>query len=341
MIIKDYQLEKIIDENKSFTSFLFYGPNEGLVREQINKIEKKINSKNKYEKLHLSGKDLDEDKYILDETLKTVSMFFDGKIVIVESLKDKHLPIMESIQIDAPQDTVIIVKADNLPKASKIRKFFETQNLCYSLACYEDDAKSLMKQIENFNIKNNLKLNRDEKSYLLQNLSNDRMINNNELEKINLYANHTKQEVSLEIIKLLLNDSSSENLNKLNESVMSGNTSKSSKIISKLLSEGASPVGLIRSLANYLKRIKKTKIEMKKGNDFESSIKLLKPPVFWKDKDNFQKHCLKWPLHNIESNLFKLLETEITCKLNSKLTNLNCEKSILVIASNGRRYFGN
>ena len=35
---------------------------------------------------------------------------------------------------------------------------------------------------------------------------------------------------------------------------------------------------------------------MKKGNNFDSSIKILKPPVFWKDKDNFQKHCFKWPL---------------------------------------------
>ena len=80
---------------------------------------------------------------------------------------------------------------------------------------------------------------------------------------------------------------------------------------------------------------------MKKGNNFDLSIKSLKPPVFWKDKENFQRHCLNWPLKSIEKNLFELMEVEILCKLNSKLANLKCERSILLIASKGKQYFRN
>ena len=40
MIIKDFQIEKIVNENNSFLPFLFYGPNEGLIRDHINKIKK-------------------------------------------------------------------------------------------------------------------------------------------------------------------------------------------------------------------------------------------------------------------------------------------------------------
>ena len=198
-----------------------------------------------------------------------------------------------------------------------------------------------MKNIDEFTKKNNFELNRDIKNYLLQSLSNDRMISKRELEKIEIFYKNSNSKIKLEEIKILLNDSSSQNLNKMNEHVMFGNTSKSSKIINKLLSEGTSPISLVRSLINYLLRVQQTKIEMKKGNNFDSSIKILKPPVFWKDKDNFQKHCFKWPLRSIESSLNKLLETEIACKLNSKLANINCEKSILLIANNGRQYFKN
>ena len=80
---------------------------------------------------------------------------------------------------------------------------------------------------------------------------------------------------------------------------------------------------------------------MKKGNSFDNSIKVLKPPVFWKDKDDFQKHCHKWPLQSIEKKLSELLETEILCKLNSKLAFINCEKSILLVAHKGKQYFRN
>ena len=339
MIIKENQLDQIISKNQNFLCCLFYGPNEGLIREQINKVVKIFTLENDYEVLQLSGKEIDDDACIVDSSLRTVSMFYKGKILIIDALKDKHLPVIDSVINDCPQQSVLLIKSENLTKSSKIRKFFESQKFCYSLACYEDDAKSLMRYVESFIMNSNLRLNRDIKNYLIQNLSNDRMINKNELEKINLYISNSNEEITLDEIRFLLNDSSSQNLNEMNQIVMNGNTSKSSKIINKLLSEGVSPISLLRSMMNYLIRIQKTKIEMKKGNNFENSIKNLKPPVFWKDKDVFHRHCLKWPLQIIEKNIFKLLETEISCKLNNKLANLNCEKLILLIANNGKQFF--
>ena len=37
MIIKGYQLESILKSNNEFLGLLVYGPNEGLVRENISK----------------------------------------------------------------------------------------------------------------------------------------------------------------------------------------------------------------------------------------------------------------------------------------------------------------
>ena len=42
MVIKEHQLEKIIQNNTQFISILIYGPNEGLVREQIEKLKDEI-----------------------------------------------------------------------------------------------------------------------------------------------------------------------------------------------------------------------------------------------------------------------------------------------------------
>ncbi len=339
MIIKEHQLEKFIDDNNQLLNILIYGPNEGLVKEQIEKIIQNYLSSGDYEQVNISGKDLDNDPQILDDVIRTVSMFHKGKIVIADTIKDKHLNIIENVILNFPKQAMIIIRDGNLAKSSKIRKFFESGNDCFALACYEDDSRSLMKNIDEFIKKNNFQINRDIKNYLLQSLSADRMVSKNELEKIEIFYNNKNKEIQIEDVKNLLNDASSQNLSKMNENVMFGNTPKSSKIIHKLLTEGVSPISLIRSLINYLLRIQQTKIEMKKGNNFEQSIKSLRPPVFWKEKDNFQKHCLKWPLQAIEANLSILLETEISCKLNSKLANLNCEKSILLLADNGRQYF--
>ena len=341
MIIKDYQLENVIKENKNFTSILVFGPNEGLVKEQIEKITQNYLSQNDYEQINFNGNDLDNDPLSLDNIIRTVSMFYSSKVVIGDAIKDRHLNIIENIIFNEPQKVTLIIRDGNLTKSSKIRKFFENDKNCLSLACYEDDSRSIIKTIDEFTKKTNLEINSDVKNYLMQSLSNDRKVSKRELEKIEIFYSNSDDKISLDDIKILLNDSSSQNLNKMNENVMFGNATKSSKIINKLLTEGTSPISLIRSLINYLLRIQQTKIEMKKGNSFDISIKTLKPPVFWKDKDNFQRHCLKWPLQSIEANIFKLLETEISCKLNGKLASLNCEKSILLIANNGKQIFKN
>ncbi len=341
MIIKDFQIEKIVRGNKGFLPFLIYGPNEGLIRDHIKKIKSDHLSDVDFEEVSITAKNLDLNPDILQTSANSISMFNSYKLIILELLKDKNVPDLEDVVNSAPANTMLIVKADNLKKTSKLRKLFESNAQCYALACYEDDAKSMMRFIDNFMNENNISVDRDVKNYLMQTLSTDRMISFNELQKINLFYANADTTPNLEEIKNLLNDTSLNNLQKMNESVMYGNTTKSSSIISKLLSEGNNPISILRSLINYLKRLQKVKVEMKKGSNFDNAIKFLRPPLFWKDKDNFQQHCHLWPLNKIENNLSKLLDAEIDCKTNSKLSSILCERSILTICHEGKQHFQN
>ena len=341
MIIKDFQIKKIVNENKGFLPFLIYGPNEGLIRDHIGKIKSDYLSDVDFEEVSITGKSLDLNPDILENSANSISMFNSYKLIILETLKDKNMSELESVIHSAPSQTMLIVKADNLKKTSKLRKLFESNAQCYALACYEDDAKSMMRLIDNFMKENNISVDRDIKNYLMQTLSTDRMISFNELQKISLFYANNDTTPNLEEIKNLLNDASSNNLQKMNESVMYGNTIKSSNIINKLLSEGSNPISILRSLINYHKRVQKVKVEMKKGSNFDNAIKFLRPPLFWKDKDNFQQHCVRWPLSKIEKNLSQLLDAEIDCKTNSKLSSILCERSILTICHEGKQHFQN
>ena len=341
MIIKDFQVEKIVNENKGFIPILIYGPNEGLIRNHIKQIKLDYLSSIDFEEVSITGKSLELDPDIIETSANSISMFNSYKVIIIETLKDKHISKVESVIQSAPTQTMLIIKADNIKKTSKLRKLFESNASCYALACYEDDARSMMKLIDRFIKENNISFDRDIKNYLVQTLSTDRLVSFNELQKLSLFYTNSESAPNLEEIKNLLNDASSNNLQKMNESVMLGNTIKSSNIINKLLSEGNNPISILRSLINYLKRLQKVKVEMKKGSNFESAIKFLRPPLFWKDKDNFQQHCLCWPLNKIERNLSQLLDAEIDCKTNSKLSSILCERSILTICHEGKRYFQN
>ena len=197
MVIKEYQLEKIIKDSTQFLNILIYGPNEGLVKDQIEKLIKNYLPQDEYEEISFNGKDLDDDPGSLEAIIRSVSMFFKNKIVIADGIKDKHLSIIEEIILKGPEQGVLIIREGSLSKSSKIRKFFEEHKTCLSLPCYEDDSRSIMKNIEEFTKKNKFELNRDIKNYLLQSLSNDRMISKRELEKIEIFYKNSNSKIKL------------------------------------------------------------------------------------------------------------------------------------------------
>ena len=132
MIIKDYQLISSINSD-SFQSFLVYGPNEGLVRENIDIIYKYFSKGANCERVNVNGNQLDESISFLNDEISTVSLFSEKKFLILESIKDKHASIIENALTLDFKNTCMVVKQDNLTKSSKIRKLYETSKDHFTL----------------------------------------------------------------------------------------------------------------------------------------------------------------------------------------------------------------
>jgi len=339
MLIKENLLiQKFKEQKNHYSPILIYGPNEGLVRDNFLKL-KEIFNQNNAEEISFTGKLINDQPEALIDEIQTVSMFNDQKIIIIEQPIDKNIELFEEAFTALPDHTLIIILASNLTKTSKIRKFFENSEQYFSCANYEDDFRSNSQQIQNLEKSINKTLNRDIKNYLNQNLSSDRMISKNEIEKLILLYAENNQIPELENIKLIFNDNPDLGLNKISQLAFSGQPKKVSINLNKIFAEGVSPVAIIRVMLNYVLRIQTTQIALKKTNDFDSAIKSLKPPVFWKDKDNFKLHCKKWPINQTILNFNLLVDTELNCKSDYNLTNILCERALINIAVRGQKYF--
>jgi DNA polymerase-3 subunit delta len=339
MLIKENLLiQKFKEQKNHYSPILIYGPNEGLVRDNFLKLKKIFNQSNA-EEISFTGKLINDQPEALIDEIQTVSMFNDQKIIIIEQPIDKNIELFEEAFTALPDHTLIIILASNLSKTSKIRKFFENSEQYFSCANYEDDFRSNSQQIQNLEKSINKTLNRDIKNYLNQNLSSDRMISKNEIEKLILLYAENDQIPELENIKLIFNDNPDLGLNKISQLAFSGQPKKVSVNLNKIFAEGVSPVAIIRVMLNYVLRIQTTQIALKKTNDFDSAIKSLKPPVFWKDKDNFKLHCKKWPINQTILNFNLLVDTELNCKSDYNLTNILCERALINIAVRGQKYF--
>ena len=339
MIIKESQLlGQFKDIDIKYQPVLLYGPNEGLIRHNKDKIKKTFTKDNILE-ISFTGKSINEKPDIFYDEVKTISMFEDKKIIVVEQPLDKNITLFENIFEELPDKTLIVIIGNNLSRSSKIRKFFENSQHYLSCAHYDDDlgtSSQLIKELEK-SIKRIL--DKDIKNYISQNLSNNRLISKNEIDKIILLYSNNNKEPKLEDIKSICNDNADLGLNKICQLVFSGNPKKVSIFLNKIFSEGVNPIAIIRTMLNYIQRIESTQIALKKTNNFDLAIKGLKPPVFWKEKDLFKLHCMKWPINETILNFNLLVEAELSCKNDYYLTNIICERALINIAARGRKYF--
>ena len=337
MIIKDYQLINTIN-SETFQSFLVYGPNEGLVRESIDTIYKTFSKGVDCEKVNISGKQIDENISIINNEISTISLFNEKKFIILDSSKEKHVSIIEdSLSLDF-KNTCMVVKQDNLTKSSSIRKLYETSRNHFSLACYDDDIKVLSSLLEKFQKEHNITFDSDVKNYLLNNLSNDRMVIKNELEKILLTLSKDDRKVNIEKLRYILHDSAHTDFQQINNSILFGNIEKGSKSLEKLFNLGTNPIAILKSFNNYIMRIRLTQVELSKGKQFDEAIKVLRPPVFWKEKSDFKRHCLMWPANVIENLINEVLSSEIKCMTNSIVAKEQCEKTLFGISNTAKRF---
>ena len=340
MIIKDYQLINSIN-SELFQSFLIYGPNEGLIRENIDIVYKNFSKGADCEKININGKQLDENISLLKDEISTISLFSEKKFIVLESIKEKHTSVIEdSLSLDF-KNTCMVVKQDNLTKSSSIRKLYEASKNHFSLACYDDDIKVLSSLLEKFQKENNISFDSDVKSFLLNNLSNDRMVIKNELEKILLSLSEDDRNVNIEKLKYILHDSAHTDFQQINNSILFGNIEKGSKSLEKLFNLGTNPVAILKSFNNYIMRIRLTQVELSKGKQFDEAIKILKPPVFWKEKSDFKRHCLMWPANVIDKIINEVLSSEIKCMTNNIIAKEQCEKTLFGISSTAKRFSRN
>src|SRR6056300_15858 len=199
MIVKSFELQKRI--NKDINFYLLYGVNSGLIEESIENILKPVFSKNVYnfEELQIIKKS-DEFK----ELIYNKSFFEEEKLLIINRATEKFFPIIDEI-INTKTDKVkIIIKANILEKKSKLRNLFEKNKKTIIVAYYEVNYSSMLKLIENFLIKEKIRISKESINELINKSMGDRLNLINELNKISLIGNKKKQ-INNETISKLTN----------------------------------------------------------------------------------------------------------------------------------------
>ena len=323
MIIKRFELNR--NKINKFDFFLLYGKNEGLQNEIID--------------LHLI-KDFDGEiiKYDESEFLKSKeiiisellnkSLFESKKILLISRVTEKILNSIYEITEKDVTDLKIILKSGILEKKSKLRNFFEKESSLAVIPFYEDDYKSLSFIVNDFITKNKIKLSRESINLLVTRASGDRENLKTELNKILNYS-YSNNKIRFEHVQKLTNLSENFAVGELADSYLSKNIKNVSKILNENNYSDEECILILRTILSKSKRLLTIIEKYNETEDMEDTLSKIKPPIFWKEKENVKTQVFKWKIKDLKRNIYKISEIEHLVKSNSK-NSLNLVSDFIV-----------
>ena len=323
MIIKSYEVNKI--NIKDYDIFLFYGKNEGLQNEIIEKNFVKGNkgSINKYEESEF----INNYETISSEIL-TKSLFDEEKLLIVSRVGEKIFKYIEELLNRNINNIKIILKAGLLEKRSKLRNLFEKNKKLLIIPFYEDDERTLTSQVYEYLKKNSIKLSRETINLLVERSSGNRENLKIELNKI-FYYSQSNKEISFETVKKLSNLAENYGVNELADNYLSKNKKNVIKILNENNYSDDDCILILRTILNKSKRLLNILENYRKNKNLDDVISKTRPPIFWKDKAIVKKQANTWELRDLKSKMYQINEVETLVKSNSKNT-LNLVSDFIV-----------
>ena len=317
MISKSY----IVEDKKDFfineQSILFYGENLGMK----NDFKKKFKLFNKEACfINLNQDEIIKNKSILLNEINNASLFDEKKIVFIEFANDKIFELLTEV-LDNIDKNKIIIFADILDKKSKLRNFYEKSEIYNTIACYEDNEQSLRKIILN-KLKDFKGLSTQNLNLIIEKVRLDRSKLYNELEKIKLYF--IDKNIKTESLNIILDNPIVDNFNLLKDAAFLGNKSNTNKLLSDTDLENDKSIFYINLINQKLIKLKEI-IEIAKKTSLNVAINQVKPPIFWKDKENTLNQTKLWNQSALKRLLNKTQQIEIDLK-----SKPNINKTVIV-----------
>ena len=320
MIVKAFEFNKLKTSNYNF--YLFYGKNEGLQNEIINKyfVDKFDGQIDKYEENEF----INNSEIIFREILNK-SLFDNEKILIISRVGEKIFKYVEELSGKNLNDVKIILKSTSLEKRSKLRNYYEKNKTHIITPTYEDNEKSLSGLAISFLNENKIKISREALNLLISRASGERQNLKSELEKIFNYS-QTNKTISFDVINKLSNLSENYEVNELANSYLSKNTKNVSKILNENNYSNEDCILILRTLLNKSKKLLEIIKKNEQLKNIDQVLSETKPPIFWKDKENIKIQAKSWKLKDLKNKIYEINNVETLIKGNSKNSlNIICD----------------
>lgn len=320
---------------------LLYGPDAGLVGLRAEAVAKKVvkDVKDPFAVVDLTSDRLKDDPAILLDEFNAISFGGGRRLIRIKGAENSSAQVIKGLFTEdvarLAEGGFLLVTAGELDPRSALRKLFEETASIAALPCYMDDQRGLEGIVADTLRKKELKYDHDVIAYIAANCQGDRMIVQQEIEKLELYLGEQKN-VKLEDAIESIGKTTETTLDDICHAVADGNLKLAERHFNKAMQQGVLPIPVLRALERYLMRIRRVNGQIQAGQSQEAAMGSLRPPVFFKHKPAFSRHVNIWSRHQgkrLDRALSVLYDAETECKKSGSNPELIGDRCLMKIAS--------
>jgi len=317
---------------KDIRAVLFFGPDEGQVRERATALAQRIvpDLNAPFNVIELTSSKVGEDAAIVADELASQSLMGGRRLVRIRDGADICAQgIANAFAQMPPGDSFLIVEAGDLRPVSALRKLFEGAEIAAALACYEGDARDRIKLAEEEFKAAGISATRDALQLLATLLAADRAMARQEIEKLVIYAG-PKGRLEYDDIAKAIGDSATIDMDAPAWAAGDGNMVALDRSLTRLYSDGMPTIAILRAAMRHFQRLYAV---AGSPDPLPVAMDSLKPPVFWKDKERFASQAGRWRHGQLEKVIQRLAQTEVECKTTGLRDETMCARALTAIAS--------
>jgi len=324
MLIKSYEITK--KSLNSLNFFLIYGENIGLKQDITRSVlELKEKKNGKYKKFEFEEEEIIKNQNNFFNLIFSGSLFDKKKVIFVNRTTDRLFNLISEISKKDIKDILIFFEADQLEKKSKIRNLFEKDKNLVCIACYQDNNFDLIKIINDEIKQTKIKLSTESINLLIERASGDRNNLRNEVNKLKSFA-LDKQMVSYDQVKELTNMVGNYQNDYIVNICLNGDKKKLNKILRENNFSFEDFLILLKIFSKKIHRLLKIKIFNRLEKNLDQIFNQIKPPIFWKEKEDVKKQVVLWNEKKLNLIIKKINEIELSCKKNHEIaTNITLD----------------
>jgi DNA polymerase III subunit delta len=319
---------------KTLRAALVFGPDAGLVQERAEKLMKSVvpDLGDPFNIADLSEAVLDADPARLADEAAAISMMGGRRVVRVRGAGNGLAGLFEDFLEDQPGDALLVVEAGDLSKGAALRKLFEDNETAAAVACYADTARSLEDLVRDALRAEGLSIAPDALADAASRLGSDRGVSRRELEKLALYCRGQKS-VTLEDVRAAMGDEAEARSEEASDAAGSGDYARLDLALERLWTAEMSAVAVIRGALGHFQRLAQVRENMARGENLDSAIRQLRPPVHFLRIESFKSQARAWSGEKINDALDMLLEAETLCKTTAVPNEAVCGRTLMNIAA--------